>query len=206
MFVSGTEWRVEEGGQEGCEESGGGKIGMCWIGLACEGWEAGARGLPASKKSPEWALVAVVGSVRRFGGRLLEAPATDVLQGNFVVLILVSLLLGAAVFAVELDADVHTFHVGLGNTVDVGLALRLRSGGIARVAESQLLAVAGERDGLQERVLLGNVLETRPDALEPLVEDVPVVGPFQLAHLPCIVDLLVSLQHEFMLVIEAHIN
>ena len=62
---------------------------MCCVGMACEGWEAGARGLPASKKRPERALFAIVGSMMRFGGRLLKTSAADVLQGNLLILVLV---------------------------------------------------------------------------------------------------------------------
>ena len=44
------------------------------------------------------------------GVALLKTTAANVLQGDFLILVFVRLLLRAAVLLVESDADIHTFH------------------------------------------------------------------------------------------------
>ena len=116
-------------------------------------WETDATGLPGAKKSPERPLIAVECAVRGLGVALLVATATDVLQGNFFVFILMCLFFRTSVFLIELDADVNALHECLGNTIYILAGLWFVGS-----RESVLLTKSGEGHRFLKGMFLRNEL------------------------------------------------
>ena len=86
---------------------------------AGDGWEGGATALPATKKSLEWALVAVVAWMRLLSIGLLVAARANVCQSDVDTRTdLVGAALGAPLDLVELDANILRLHVGSRDAVD----------------------------------------------------------------------------------------
>ena len=176
-------------------------------GLAGLDWEAGAKSLPVPKKSFEGTFVAVAARMSMLVVRGLETASTNVTQRDTLVELVLMRLGFWTIFFVEFYAYVVLFHICFRDTFN----MRARAGssttsaGFAFARAAALLAGSGGVCDLGIRVPLGNHGEVRPEVHEPFLDGGPIVGEVKLAHLPCLMHMLVSLQHIRMLISEAHI-
>ena len=181
--------------------------------MASGDWEVGATDLPSPKKRSEGTFAAVSALVRQFGAVGLEASAADMLQrlrGIGVVLVSAGFL-ASVPDAVELHADLIGLHEGPRDTVDVGRGSLWRVLGVAPLAGTTTTGAgipveAREGDTLLRSVLLSDLLISRPNAFEAFLDGSPIISPFELPHLPGVVDLLVRFEDDLMVMSERHIR
>lgn len=145
--------------------------------------------------------------MRQLGSVLLKTSRANVLQSRRVVgVILVRTRLLAATRAVELHTNVLILAEASRDAIDGrGFGVGSFASAISVAVAAVILFETGEGLTLLCCVFLENLLMPIPDVLQPLFDRLPIVCPVELAHLPRVVNLLVSIEDDFMVIVERHV-
>ena len=168
----------------------------------------------APKKRTKRAFLTVKAPVSQLGAVLLVTAGTNVEKSLGVVgVVLVVSSLQTSTSPVELHTDVVILAVRPWNPVNIGtfilLIFRIPSFAGSTIAGTVTATIPFETrecDALGCCVLLRNLLVATPNILQAFFNGLPVIRPLKLAHLPRVVDLLVSFKDPFVLIIERHVT
>ena len=163
--------------------------------MAGDDWEASATGLPLAKKCLEGTLFASISRKDHLRLVGLKAACADVFQGLFfVVLVLVRLLL-LTVPLIKTNTNAVLFHECLGDALDVTTAGRAFGSSATFATTTILLLRTGRGYTLLKSVLLRSNGHVRLDVIKMLFDELPIIRELKVLHLPCLMNLTVSLKN-----------